>query len=93
MEAAIVSMLAPFHDNSVGYLVAGGVAANQLRAGAGSRTLSTTSPRPDQGWMTVARGWRRPWQPITQDHLVVDSVGDPVRRTAAVIDWLAEAEH
>lgn len=33
IEAAIASTLAPFRDNPVGYVVAGWVAADQLRAG------------------------------------------------------------
>ncbi|HEU5266158.1 MAG TPA: hypothetical protein VFU35_05635 [Jatrophihabitans sp.] len=34
----------------------------------------------------------RPWQSITQPHLLVDNVGDPDQHASAVLEWLAEPE-
>jgi predicted kinase len=31
----------------------------------------------------------RPWEPFTQDRLLVDNVGDPERHVAAVLAWLS----
>lgn len=56
IEAAIVSMLAPFANNPVGYVVAGWVAADQLRSGRSVVADAVNNLRPArQGWTTVAR--------------------------------------
>jgi predicted kinase len=56
IEAAIVSTLTPVRDNPVGYVVAGWVAADQLRAGRSVVADAVNSVEPArQGWTTVAR--------------------------------------
>lgn len=55
IEAAIVSALPPFTNNPVGYVVAGWVAADQLRAGrsvVADAVNNVSEAR--QGWITVA---------------------------------------
>lgn len=56
IEAAIVSTLMPFHGNPVGYVVAGRVAADQLRAGR-SVVADAVNGVTDahRGWLSVAR--------------------------------------
>jgi predicted kinase len=55
IEAAIVSTLMPFRDNPVGYVVAGWVAADQLRAGRWvvADAVNNVEPARD-GWARVA---------------------------------------
>lgn len=56
IEAAIVSTLGPFGNSPVGYVVAGRVAADQLRAGrpvVADAVNNVTAAR--QGWATLAR--------------------------------------
>jgi predicted kinase len=56
IEAAIVSTLTPFEDNAVGYVVAGWVAADQLRGGRSVVADAVNNVEPArQGWITVAR--------------------------------------
>jgi predicted kinase len=56
IEAAIVSTLAPFADNPLGYVVAGWVAADQLRAGRSvvADAVNGVAEARD-GWANVAR--------------------------------------
>jgi predicted kinase len=56
IEAAIVSTLMPFHGNPVGYVVAGRIAADQLRAGR-SVVADAVNGVADarRGWVSVAQ--------------------------------------
>jgi predicted kinase len=56
IESAIVSTLAPFVNNPAGYVVAGWVAADQLRSGRPVVADAVNNVRAArQGWTTVAR--------------------------------------
>jgi predicted kinase len=132
IEAAIVSTLAPFDDNPVGYVVAGRIAADQLQAGRSvvADAVNNVAIARD-GWLAVGREcevpvrfvvvvcsdvaehrrrvetrtgempghdvptWEqvqaRPWEPITEPHLVIDNVGNADDHAATVIDWLTES--
>ena len=133
IEAAIVSTLMPFEGNPVGYVVAGRVAADQLRAGRQvvadavngvaaarhgweslahecgvpihfvevvcsdrdehrRRVESRTAEMPGQGIPTWVEVRHRPWEPLMQDHLVVDNLSDTESHVNEVLHWLTRVE-
>jgi hypothetical protein len=34
----------------------------------------------------------RPWEPLTEPHLIIDNVGDPAGHVSSVIDWLTQSQ-
>ena len=116
----------------VGYLVACGLAAEQLRlgrpvvtdavnsvevarvgwrevaaeAGAAMRVVHVVCSDPDEHRRRVetrsadldghvlptwAEVRRRAWEPLTDDHLAVDNVGEPSRHVEEILAWLRES--
>lgn len=56
------------------------------------RVESRTAEMPGHGVPTWQQVRCRPWEPLTEPHLVIDNVGDVAATCAAVIDWLSQPQ-
>lgn len=56
------------------------------------RVETRTAQMPGHGVPTWQQVQHRPWESLTEAHLVIDNVGDPAGHVATVIDWLTQLQ-